>query len=60
VSKYRNAADETAHRLSGARNLIRVDILRELNTNLERLESRPEIALRYNTLQASACLKHQL
>ena len=63
VSKYKERRRETAHRLGGTReNLTRVeDILRELNTNLERLEKQAEVALRYNTLQASASLKqHQL
>ena len=63
VSKYKERRRETAHRLGGTReNLTRVeDILRELNANLERLEKQAEVALRYNTLQASGGLKqHQL
>ncbi|WP_293603552.1 chromosome segregation protein SMC [Polaromonas sp. UBA4122] len=63
VSKYKERRRETANRLSGTReNLTRVeDILRELNTNLDRLEKQAEVALRYNTLQASGTLKqHQL
>jgi chromosome segregation protein len=63
VSKYKERRRETANRLSDTReNLTRVeDILRELNTNLDRLEKQAEVALRYNTLQASGTLKqHQL
>ncbi|MEO7953738.1 MAG: chromosome segregation protein SMC [Polaromonas sp.] len=61
VSKYKERRRETANRLSDTReNLTRVeDILRELNANLERLEKQAEVALRYNTLQASATLKQQ-
>ncbi|SFC62084.1 condensin subunit Smc [Polaromonas sp. OV174] len=63
VSKYKERRRETANRLSDTReNLTRVeDILRELNTNLERLEKQAEVATRYNALQASGTLKlHQL
>ncbi len=63
VSKYKERRRETANRLSDTReNLTRVeDILRELNTNLEKLEKQAEVALRYNTLHADATLKqHQL
>ena len=63
VSKYKERRRETAHRLHDTReNLTRVDdILRELNANLERLEKQAEVALRYNSLQASGSLKqHQL
>ena len=63
VSKYKERRRETASRLTDTReNLTRVeDILRELNANLERLEKQAEVALRYNTLQASGTLKqHQL
>ncbi len=63
VSKYKERRRETANRLSDTReNLTRVeDILRELNANLEHLEKQAEVALRYNTLQASGTLKqHQL
>ncbi len=63
VSKYKERRRETANRLAGTReNLTRVeDILRELNANLERLEKQAEVALRYNSLQASGSLKqHQL
>ena len=63
VSKYKERRRETANRLSDTReNLTRVeDILRELNANLDHLEKQAEVALRYNTLQASGTLKqHQL
>ena len=63
VSKYKERRRETANRLADTReNLVRVeDILRELNGNLERLESQAEAALRYNALQAAGTLKqHQL
>ena len=63
VSKYKERRRETENRLSDTReNLTRVeDILRELNTNLEKLEKQAEVAQRYNNLQASVTLKqHQL
>ena len=63
VSKYKERRRETENRLSDTReNLTRVeDILRELNTNLEKLEKQAEVAARYNTLQAEGALKqHQL
>ncbi len=63
VSKYKERRRETANRLSDTReNLTRVDdILRELNTNLDKLEKQAEVAMRYNTLQADGSLKqHQL
>ncbi|XAH25963.1 chromosome segregation protein SMC [Xylophilus sp. GW821-FHT01B05] len=63
VSKYKERRRETEHRLSDTReNLTRVDdILRELNSNLEKLEKQAEVAQRYNTLQADVTLKqHQL
>ncbi len=61
VSKYKERRRETGNRLSDTReNLVRVeDILRELNTNLARLEKQAEVALRYNTLQAASTLKQQ-
>ncbi|MEY2684317.1 MAG: hypothetical protein RJA09_1461 [Pseudomonadota bacterium] len=61
VSKYKERRRETANRLNDTReNLTRVeDILRELNTNLERLEKQAEVAARYHTLQASVTLKQQ-
>lgn len=63
VSKYKERRRETENRLSDTReNLTRVeDILRELNTNLEKLEKQAEVAARYNTLQGDATRKqHQL
>ena len=61
VSKYKERRRETANRLSDTReNLTRVeDILRELNTNLDRLEKQAEVALRYNHLLADSTLKQQ-
>ncbi|MBA2672683.1 chromosome segregation protein SMC [Ramlibacter sp.] len=63
VSKYKERRRETENRLSDTReNLTRVeDILRELNSNLDKLEKQAEVAQRYNTLQAGVQLKqHQL
>ncbi|MGD9773251.1 chromosome segregation protein SMC [Diaphorobacter sp.] len=63
VSKYKERRRETENRLHDTReNLTRVeDILRELNTNLERLEKQAEVAARYNALQSQVTLKqHQL
>src|SRR6476659_1973172 len=63
VSKYKERRRETENRLHDTReNLTRVeDILRELNTNLEKLEKQAEVAAKYNDLQASVTLKqHQL
>ncbi|HSV57813.1 MAG TPA: chromosome segregation protein SMC [Variovorax sp.] len=63
VSKYKERRRETENRLGDTReNLTRVeDILRELNTNLEKLEKQAEVAARYNTLQGDATRKqHQL
>ena len=63
VSKYKERRRETEHRLRDTReNLTRVDdILRELNTNLDKLEKQAEVAARYNGLQAAGTLKlHQL
>ncbi len=59
VSKYKERRRETENRLSDTReNLTRVeDILRELNTNLDKLEKQAEVAQRYQSLQASASLK---
>ena len=62
VSKYKERRRETENRLSDTReNLTRVeDILRELNTNLEKLEKQAEVAQKYNALQADVTLKqHQ-
>ncbi|MEJ8809554.1 chromosome segregation protein SMC [Variovorax ureilyticus] len=63
VSKYKERRRETENRLGDTReNLTRVeDILRELNSNLEKLEKQAEVAARYNTLHADATRKqHQL
>src|SRR5512139_4066176 len=63
VSKYKERRRETENRLHDTReNLTRVeDILRELNSNLEKLEKQAEVAAKYNQLQADVTLKqHQL
>ncbi|MBV8123727.1 MAG: chromosome segregation protein SMC [Pelomonas sp.] len=63
VSKYKERRRETENRLKDTReNLTRVDdILRELNSNLERLERQAEVAATYRALQDSGTLKlHQL
>ena len=63
VSKYKERRRETENRLSDTReNLTRVeDILRELNSQLEKLEKQAEVAAHFNALQADATLKqHQL
>jgi chromosome segregation protein len=63
VSKYKERRRETENRLKDTReNLTRVDdILRELTTNLDKLEAQAEVALRYRTLQDTGTLKlHQL
>ena len=63
VSKYKERRRETENRLKDTReNLTRVeDILRELNSNLERLEKQAEVASQYRSLQDQGALKlHQL
>jgi len=63
VSKYKERRRETERRLADTReNLTRVeDILRELNTHLEKLEQQAEVATQYHRLQAEATLRqHQL
>jgi chromosome segregation protein len=54
VSRYKERRRETENRLSDTReNLTRVeDILRELNSQLEKLESQAEVARQYRDLQA--------
>ena len=54
VSRYKERRRETENRLSDTReNLTRVeDILRELNSQLEKLEAQAEVATRYRELQA--------
>ncbi len=53
VSRYKERRRETENRLSDTReNLTRVeDILRELNSQLEKLETQAEVAQRYRALQ---------
>ena len=63
VSKYKERRRETETRLKDTReNLTRVDdILRELNANLDKLESQAAVALQYRQLQDEGTLKlHQL
>jgi len=63
VSKYKERRRETENRLKDTReNLLRVDdILRELNSNLEKLERQAEVAAKYRELQDTGTLKlHQL
>ncbi|HML83144.1 MAG TPA: AAA family ATPase, partial [Thiomonas arsenitoxydans] len=61
VSKYKERRRETENRLQDTReNLTRVqDILRELGSNLGRLEQQAEVATRYQGLQVSATLVQQ-
>ncbi len=56
VSKYKERRRETANRLHDTReHLIRVeDILRELSTQLDKLEAQATIAQRYQTLTADS------
>jgi chromosome segregation protein len=63
VSKYKERRRETENRLKDTRdNLTRVDdILRELNSNLDRLERQAAVATQYRGLQDAGTLKlHQL
>jgi chromosome segregation protein len=63
VSKYKERRRETENRLKDTReNLTRVDdILRELNSNLDKLEGQAEVASQYRGLQEQGTLKlHQL
>ncbi len=63
VSKYKERRRETELRLRDTReNLTRVDdILRELNSNLDKLEKQAEVASRYHALQQAGTTKlHQL
>jgi len=63
VSKYKERRRETENRLKDTReNLTRVDdILRELNSNLDKLEKQAEVAAQYRALQGAGTLKlHQL
>src|SRR6185369_7472613 len=54
VSKYKERRRETENRLHDTReNLLRVeDILRELNTNLEKLEAQAVVANKFHQLQS--------
>jgi chromosome segregation protein len=63
VSKYKERRRETENRLKDTReNLTRVeDILRELTSNLDKLEKQAEVASQYRSLQNAGELKlHQL
>ncbi len=63
VSKYKERRRETENRLKDTReNLTRVeDILRELNTNLDKLEKQAEVAGQYRGLQEQGTRRlHQL
>jgi chromosome segregation protein len=63
VSRYKERRRETENRLKDTReNLTRVDdILRELNSNLDKLEKQAEVAKAYRALQEQGTLKlHQL
>ena len=63
VSKYKERRRETESRLKDTReNMTRVeDILRELDSNLDKLEAQAEVASRYRALQDEGSLKqHQL
>jgi chromosome segregation protein len=62
VSKYKERRRETENRLNDTReNLLRVeDILRELNTNLEKLEAQAVVANKFHSLQADQEEKQKL
>ena len=62
VSKYKERRRETENRLQDTReNLLRVeDILRELNTNLEKLEGQAAVATKFHQLQADQEEKQKL
>ena len=63
VSKYKERRRETENRLSDTRsNLTRVeDILRELNSSLEKLERQAEVAQKYQAMQTDVTRKqHQI
>jgi chromosome segregation protein len=62
VSKYKERRKETASRLEDTQeNLVRVqDILRELEKQLERLESQATVAERHNLLQVEMKSQQQL
>ena len=62
VSKYKERRRETENRLHDTReNLLRVeDILRELNANLEKLQSQAAVATQFRTLQSDQEEKQKL
>jgi chromosome segregation protein len=62
VSKYKERRRETENRLHDTReNLTRVeDIVRELSTNLEKLEGQAVVATKFNELQAEGEEKQRL
>ncbi len=62
VSRYKERRRETENRLQDTReNLHRVDdILRELETNLEKLEGQAEVARKYHALQSEQDEKQKL
>ncbi|TWI50093.1 condensin subunit Smc [Pseudoduganella flava] len=62
VSKYKERRRETENRLHDTReNLLRVeDILRELNSNLEKLEGQAAVATKFHQLQAEQEEKQKL
>lgn len=62
VSRYKERRRETENRLEDTReNLVRVeDILRELTTQLEKLETQAEVARRYRDLQDDGDRKQQV
>jgi chromosome segregation protein len=62
VSKYKERRRETENRLHDTReNLLRVeDILRELNSNLEKLESQAAVATKFHQLQSDQEEKQKL
>jgi chromosome segregation protein len=62
VSKYKERRRETENRLQDTRdNLLRIDdILRELNTNLEKLEGQAAVAQKFRELQADQEEKQKL
>jgi chromosome segregation protein len=62
VSKYKERRRETENRLNDTReNLTRVeDILRELNSNLEKLEGQAAVAKKFHELQADQEEKQKL
>ncbi|MGS0742770.1 chromosome segregation protein SMC [Glaciimonas sp. GG7] len=62
VSKYKERRRETENRLNDTRdNLLRVeDILRELNTNLEKLQAQAAVAHKFHALQGDQEEKQKL